>query len=88
MNQRRLIKCSGNVSVNVCNLKKNDILILQIPDNYDDLDAYENISTEAKRLADNLKDDLGFRIPVLVLAGDVTYKTMNRKELLSIISDD
>ena len=87
MNQRRLIKCSGNVSVNVCNLKKNDILILQIPDNYSDLDSYENINSEAQRLSSSLEKDLGFRIPVIILAGDVSFKTMNKKEVLSIIND-
>ena len=48
----------------------------------------ENLSDEAHRLSDSLKKDLGFRVPVIVLAGDVTYKTMNQKELLDIINSD
>ena len=88
MGQRRLIKCKGNVSVNVCNLKQGDILIIAIPNRYKDVSEYENLSSEAEKLSDNLKKDLGFRIPVIVIAGDVSFKTMNKKELLDMINRD
>jgi len=85
MNGREEIKCNGNVKVNVCNLKQEDILILSIPDDLLNMEEYEKISGEAKRLSGKLEKDLGFKVPVIILAGDVTYRTMNRQDLLDIL---
>ena len=87
MTGRKTINCQGDVKVNVCNIKKDDILILTIPAEYQSMDEYEHMGSEAKKLSKFLEKDLGFKVPVIVLAGDVSFKTINKKELLDIIND-
>lgn len=87
MKGRKVLKGVGDVKVNVYNLKRDDILVLTIPAEYKDMDEYENMNSEAERLSNNLEKDLGFKIPVIVLAGNVSLKMINKKELLDIVND-
>lgn len=87
INGRKTIKCQGDVKVNVCGIKKDDILVLTIPAEYQNMDEYENMQEETRRLSMNLEKDLGFKVPVIILAGNVSFKTINRDVLLDIIND-
>ncbi len=87
MAKRKSIKCSENITVNICNIKKGDVLILNLNDEFSSLDQYEDILCESNKLSKSLEKELGYKVPVVVLAGDMTFKTMARQELLDIIND-
>jgi len=87
MAKRKSIKCDENITVNVCNIKKGDILILNLNEVYSGFNDYENILCESENLSKKLKKELGYKVPIVVLAGDMTFKTMAKQELLDIIND-
>jgi len=87
MKDRKSINCSGDIKINTCNLKKNDVIVLTIPAGYGTMNEYENFGVEAEKLSKSLEKDLGFKIPVVVLAGDVSFKTIDKNVILDIIND-
>ena len=87
MKKRRIIRCKENIAVNICNIKEGDVFILNILDNYTDAIDLQTISDEAKRLSNELEKDLGYKVPVLVLAGNMTFNTMTKEEIQKIIDN-
>jgi sulfate adenylyltransferase subunit 1 (EFTu-like GTPase family) len=85
---KKTIKCSNDITINICDIKKDDILIMKIDRNYYDVDDYENITTEAEKLSEKLHKDLGRKVPIIILTKDTTFQTMNRQELLDILDEE